>query len=57
MHGVQLLPWLMDIFLSLFAGDIVQISDTPMGLQSQLDVLSLACKDLFLNINTDKTKN
>ena len=45
----------MEVFLLLFA-DNVLISDTPMGLQNQLDVLSSACKDLFLGINTDKTK-
>ena len=56
MHGIQLLPWLVEIFLLLFADDIVLISDTPRGLQNQLDVLSSACKDLFLHINTDKTK-
>ena len=55
MHGIQLLPGLVEIFLLLFA-DIVLISDTPRGLQNQLDVLSSACKDLFLHINTDKTK-
>ena len=56
MHGIQLLPGLVEIFLLLFADDIVLISDTPRGLQNQLDVLSSACKDLFLHINTDKTK-
>ena len=47
----------MEIFLLLFADDIVLISDTPRGLQNQLDVLSSACKDLFLHINTDKQKS
>ena len=56
MHGIQLLPGLVEIFLLLFADDIVLISDTPRGLQNQLDVLSSACKDLFLHINLDKTK-
>ena len=56
MHGIQLLPGLVEIFLLLFADDIVLISDTPRGLQNQLDVLSSACKDLYLHINTDKTK-
>ena len=52
MHGIQLLPGLVEIFLLLFADDIVLISDTPRGLQNQLDVFSLACKDLFLHVNT-----
>ena len=46
----------MKYFFLLFADDIVLISDTPRGLQNQLDVLSSACKDLFLHINTDKIK-
>ena len=57
MHGIQLLPGLVEIFLLIFADDIVLISDTPRGLQNQLDLLSSACKDLFLYINTDKTSH
>ena len=34
MHGIQLLPGLVEIFLLLFADDIVLISDTPSGLQN-----------------------
>ena len=45
----------MEVFLLLFADDVL-ISDTPMGLQNQLDVLSSACKDLFLGTNIDKQK-
>ena len=56
MYAIQLLPGLVEIFLLLFADDIVLISDTPRGLQNQLDLLSSACKDIFLHINTDKTK-
>ena len=46
----------MEIFLLLLADDIITISDTPIRLQNQPDVLSSTCKDLFLSINTDKTK-
>ena len=56
MHGIQLLPGLVEIFLLLFADDVVLICDTPRGLQNQLDVFSSACKDRFLHVNTDKTK-
>ena len=56
MHGIQLLPGLIEVFLLLFADDIVLIPDTPKGLQTQLDVLSSACKGLFLGINIDKQK-
>ena len=38
MHGIQLLPRLVELFLLLFVDDIVLISDTPRGLQNQLDV-------------------
>ena len=55
-HGIQLLVGLMEIFLLLLADDIITISDTPIRLQNQPDVLSSTCKDLFLSINTDKTK-
>ena len=56
MHVIQPLPGLMEVFLLLFADDIVLIADTLMGLQNQLDVLTSACKNLFLGINIDKTK-
>ena len=55
-HGIQLLPGLVDIFLLLFADDIVLMSDSPRGLQTQLNLLNSACKTLSLKINTDKTK-
>ena len=55
-HGIQLMPGLLQLFLLLFADDIVLTSDTPMGLQNQLNVLISACTDMFLNVNTDKTK-
>ena len=56
MHGIQLLPGLVEILFLLFADDIVLVSDTPRGLQNQLHVFSSACKDRFLHVNTDKTK-
>ena len=57
MHGIQLLPGLMEIFLLLFADDIVLISDTPRGLQNQLDVLTSACKDLFISHKYGQNKS
>lgn len=39
-HGVQLHPDLVQMILLLFAGDIVLLSDTAIGLQNQLNVLS-----------------
>lgn len=55
-HGIQLLPDLVELFILLFADDIVLLSDTARGLQNQIDILHEACTKLFLNINKDKTK-
>ena len=38
-HGIQLIPGFEEIFLLLFADDIVLISSTPSGLQNQIDNL------------------
>ena len=56
MHGIQMLPGWAELFLLLFADDIVLLSDTARGLQNQIDLLNEACKRLFLNINENKTK-
>ena len=59
MHGIQLLPGLIEVFLLLFfffLVNFVLVCDTHLGLQNQLDVLSSACKDRFLGINIDKIK-
>ena len=37
-HGIQLLPDMIELFILLFADDIVLLSDTIVGLQNQLDV-------------------
>ena len=50
------MPGLLQLSRLPFADDIVLLSDTPIALQNQLTVLNLTCKDLFLNVNTDKTK-
>lgn len=55
-HGVQLLPNLLELFILLFADDIALISTTPGGLQAQLDSLKVCCDRLELNVNKDKTK-
>ena len=56
-HRIQLMPGLLQIIvLFIFAEDIVLMSDTPTNFQNQLNVLNLACKDLFLNVKTDKPK-
>ena len=55
-HGVQLMPDFVDIYLLMFADDVVLISDTVIGLQNQLDVLLRESCKLGLTVNTAKTK-
>jgi len=55
-HGIQFLPGLIELFLLLFADDIVLLSYSAMGLQNQINILEEACKALSLMINFDKTK-
>ena len=54
-HGIQLIPGFEEIFLLLFADDIVLISSTPSGLQ-KIDNLEKASKSLGFTVNLDKTK-
>jgi hypothetical protein len=56
MHGIQLLPGLVELFILLFADDIVLLSQTAMGLQNQIHILVETCKSLQLTINDEKTK-
>ena len=42
-HGIQLLLDMLELFILLFADDIVLLSDTIVGLQNQLDVLARNC--------------
>lgn len=55
-HGIQLLPGFDEIFLLLFADDIVLLSSTPSGLQNQINSLESVSKTLGLTVNLDKTK-
>ena len=55
-HGVQLMPDATDVFLLLFADDIVLISDSVVGLQNQLNTLYDSAKGLGLVVNLDKSK-
>ena len=50
------MPGLIELFLLLFADDIVLLSYSAMGLQNQINILEEACKALSLMINFDKTK-
>ena len=55
-HGVQLLPGMKEVFLLIYADDIVLLSTTPTGLQCQIDSLYQASQRLSLQVNIDKTK-
>ena len=54
-HGIQSLPDMIELFILLFADDIVLLSDTIVGLQNQLDVLAQNAMKLDLYVNLDKT--
>lgn len=56
LHGIQLLPNFLEIFILLFADDVVLLSYSPIGLQSQLNALKNCCERLKLSVNKDKTK-
>ena len=56
-HGIHLLPDMTELFILLFAGDIVLLSDTIVGLHNQLDVLARNAMKLYLHVNLDKTNN
>ena len=53
-HGVQLLPGLMELYILLFADDVILLACN--GLQNQLDCLKLCCEKLKMEVNNDTTK-
>lgn len=53
-HGIQLLPGLMELFILLFADDVVLMSTTPIGLQHQLKE---CCEKLKLVVNQEKNQS
>ncbi len=55
-NGVQLSPDLIEIFILMFADDVVFFSESVIGLQRQINVLETYCKKWALNVNLDKTK-
>ena len=55
-HGIQMVPGMSEIFLLMFADDVVLMSTTPIGLQNQLDSLVHVSNMLDLKINIGKTK-
>ena len=52
-HGIPLGPTDIELFLLLFADDLTLLASTVIGLQSQLNVLSVAAERLCLTLNLD----
>ena len=55
-HGIQLAPGMQIIFHLLWADDVILASDTIVGLQNQINILSEQARRLGLEVNLDKTK-
>ena len=54
-HGIQLIPGTTEIFLLLFADDVILLPNTIVGLQNQLDSLKREPDRLYLTVNLEKT--
>ncbi len=54
-HGAILNPDFIELFIMLFADDIVLLSETVIGLQTQLNSLYNAASRLELKVNMDKS--
>ena len=54
-HGIQIVPGAIEIFMLLFADDIILMSSSVVGLQNQLTVLKKEADKLLLSINMEKT--
>ena len=54
-HGMQMIPGAIEIFLLLFADDVILMSSTPAGLQNHLNHLKNETDRLYLSDNLDKT--
>ena len=55
-YGVQIMPDPKELFILLFADDVVLLSDTVHGLQNQLGVLERKSGEVGLTVNMDKSK-
>ena len=54
-HGIQLIPGATEIFMLLFADDVILLSSTPAGLQNQLNHLKIEADRLYCTAYLDKT--
>ena len=55
-YGIPLGPTEIELFILLFADDLTLLASTVIGLQNQLNALSVAAKRLGLTVNLDKSK-
>jgi hypothetical protein len=55
-RGIQMTPDLLELFLLLFADDVVLFSDSVWGLQNQLNILQEYCNNWKMSVNMSKTK-
>ena len=53
-QGIQLIADLIEIFILLFADDVILMSDSVYGLQNQLNILYETANRLGLVVNLDK---
>ena len=54
-HGIQIIPDLLELFILLFADDVILMSYTAIGLQNQLNVMHEAAQRLGLSVNLEKS--
>ena len=54
-HGVQLHPDIIELFIMLFADDVVLLSYTPVGLLHQLNLLARNADPLDLTVNLERS--
>ena len=54
-HGIQLISGTIEMVLLLFADDVILLSNTIVGLQSQLDSLEREADRLYLTVILEKT--
>ena len=55
-HGIPLSPTEIELFILLFADDLTLLASTVIGLQNQLNALSVAAERLGLTVNLDKSR-
>ena len=55
-RGTPFSPTEIEPFILLFADDLTRLASTAIGLQNQLNALSVAARKLGLTVNLDKSK-